>query len=59
MIVGSGGIGAYIVLMEQAARMTEVYAAVIILSVAGYAINGAMIAAERRWLPWHAARAPV
>jgi ABC-type nitrate/sulfonate/bicarbonate transport system permease component len=27
MIVGSGGIGAYIVLMEQAARMPEVYGA--------------------------------
>ena len=56
MIVGAGGIGAYIVLMEQAARMPEVYAAVIVLSASGYAINRVMVAVERRWLPWHAAR---
>ncbi len=55
MIVGAGGIGAYIVLMEQAARMPEVYAAVIVLSVAGYAINRGMLSLERRWLPWNAA----
>jgi ABC-type nitrate/sulfonate/bicarbonate transport system permease component len=56
MIVGAGGIGAYIVLMEQAARMTEVYAAIIVLSIAGYVINRALVALERHWLPWHAAR---
>jgi ABC-type nitrate/sulfonate/bicarbonate transport system permease component len=55
MIVGSGGIGAYIVLMEQAARMQEVYAGVVVLSVAGYAINRVMVALEHRWLPWYAA----
>jgi ABC-type nitrate/sulfonate/bicarbonate transport system permease component len=58
MIIGAGGIGAYIVLMEQAARMPEVYAAVIVLSAVGYAINRAMVALERRWLPWQVARAP-
>jgi ABC-type nitrate/sulfonate/bicarbonate transport system permease component len=58
MIVGAGGIGAYIVLMEQAARMPEVYAAVFVLSAVGYALNRVMVALERRWLPWHAARAP-
>jgi len=57
MIVGAGGIGAYIVLMEQAARMQEVYAGVVVLAVVGYAINRAMIALERTWLPWYAAEA--
>jgi ABC-type nitrate/sulfonate/bicarbonate transport system permease component len=52
MIVGAGGVGAYIVLMEQAARIPEVYAAVIVLSVVGYVLNRVMIALERLWLPW-------
>jgi ABC-type nitrate/sulfonate/bicarbonate transport system permease component len=38
--------------------MPEVYAAVIVLSAVGYAINRAMVVLERRWLPWQAARAP-
>jgi len=45
------------VLMEQAARMQEVYAGVVVLAVVGYAINRAMIALERTWLPWYAAEA--
>jgi ABC-type nitrate/sulfonate/bicarbonate transport system permease component len=57
MIVGAGGIGAYIVLMEQAARMPEVYAGVIVLSLTGYAINRILLVLERRWLPWYAAQA--
>ena len=57
MIIGAGGIGAYIVLMEQAARMREVYAGVFVLAVVGYAINRTMVALESRWLPWYAAEA--
>lgn len=52
MIVGSGGIGAYIVLMEQAARMPEVYAAIFVLSVLGYAMNRGLLWIENRYVPW-------
>lgn len=52
MIVGSGGIGAYIVLMEQAARMPEVYAAIFVLSVLGYALNRGLLWIEDRYVPW-------
>lgn len=59
MVVATGGIGAYIVLMEQAARMTDVYAAVILLSAVGYSLNWIVVTIEKRALPWNAARIAV
>jgi ABC-type nitrate/sulfonate/bicarbonate transport system permease component len=53
MIAGGAGIGVYIMTMQNAARMPEVYAALILLSLAGYALNRTLLALERRLLPWY------
>jgi ABC-type nitrate/sulfonate/bicarbonate transport system permease component len=42
--------------MEQAARMTDVYAAVFLLSAVGYSLNWIVVTIEKRALPWNAAR---
>jgi ABC-type nitrate/sulfonate/bicarbonate transport system permease component len=52
MIVGSTGIGAYIVLREQAGRMSEVYAAILALSLFGYAGNRLLLWCESTLAPW-------
>lgn len=52
MIIGSSGIGAYIVLMEQAARVPEVYAAIFVLSALGYLMNQGLLWIEKRYIPW-------
>jgi len=52
MIAGSAGIGLYIMTMQNAARMPEVYAAIALLSLIGYSINWALLALEHRLLPW-------
>jgi ABC-type nitrate/sulfonate/bicarbonate transport system permease component len=52
MIAGSAGIGLYIMTMQNAARMPEVYAAIALLSLIGYSINRALLALEHRLLPW-------
>ena len=53
MIAGGTGIGVYIMTMQNAARMPEVYAALILLSLAGYALNRVLLALEQRLLPWY------
>jgi ABC-type nitrate/sulfonate/bicarbonate transport system permease component len=53
MIAGGGGIGLYIVTMQNAARMPEVYAALILLSLVGYALNRTLLALEHRAMPWY------
>jgi ABC-type nitrate/sulfonate/bicarbonate transport system permease component len=53
MIAGGSGIGVYIMTMQNAARMPEVYAALVLLSLTGYALNRGVLALERRLLPWY------
>lgn len=53
MIAGGGGIGQYVVTMQNAARMPEVCAAPIMLSLVGYALNRSLLALEHRALPWY------
>jgi ABC-type nitrate/sulfonate/bicarbonate transport system permease component len=53
MIAGGSGIGLYIMTMQQAARMPEVYAALVLLSLTGYGLNRLLLALERRLIPWH------
>jgi ABC-type nitrate/sulfonate/bicarbonate transport system permease component len=57
MIAGDSGIGHYLVLMQFAVRAPEMYAAILLLAVVGYALNRAFIAVERRMLFWYSAEA--
>jgi ABC-type nitrate/sulfonate/bicarbonate transport system permease component len=57
MIAGDSGIGHYLVLMQFAVRAEEMYAAILLLAVVGYALNRTFIAAERRVLFWYSAAA--
>jgi ABC-type nitrate/sulfonate/bicarbonate transport system permease component len=52
MIAGSEGIGYYIVSMQYAMRADEMYAAIVLLSVAGYLLNRLFLAAESRSIRW-------
>lgn len=53
MIAGSSGIGYYIVNMQYAMRPGDMYAAVIVLSLFGYALNQVFRTWERRMLHWN------
>lgn len=53
MVAGGSGIGVYIMTMQNAARMPEVYAALVLLSLVGYSLNRALLALERHLLPWY------
>jgi ABC-type nitrate/sulfonate/bicarbonate transport system permease component len=53
MIAGASGIGLYIVTMQNAARMPEVYAAIALMSLVGYCFNRGMLTLELRLMPWH------
>jgi ABC-type nitrate/sulfonate/bicarbonate transport system permease component len=57
MIAGGSGIGVYIMTMQNAARMPEVYAALVLLSLAGYGLNRTLLGLERRLMPWYPRRA--
>jgi ABC-type nitrate/sulfonate/bicarbonate transport system permease component len=57
MLASTSGIGLYIMTMQSAARMPEVYAAIALLALVGYALNRVLLALERRLMPWHARRA--
>ncbi|WOI57865.1 ABC transporter permease [Palleronia sp. LCG004] len=52
MIAGSGGIGYYIISMQYAMRADDMYAAVILLSLTGYAMNLLFRMVEGRLLHW-------
>jgi ABC-type nitrate/sulfonate/bicarbonate transport system permease component len=52
MIAGSEGIGYYIVSMQYSMRADDMYAAIILLSVVGYLLNRAFVAAEARSIRW-------
>lgn len=57
MIAGDSGLGHYLVLMQFAVRAEEMYAAILLLAVVGYALNRAFLAIERRLLFWYSAAA--
>jgi ABC-type nitrate/sulfonate/bicarbonate transport system permease component len=53
LIAGSAGIGYYLLTMQYAMRTSEMYAAIMILALTGYALNRAFLVVERRLLHWH------
>jgi ABC-type nitrate/sulfonate/bicarbonate transport system permease component len=53
MIAGTGGIGFYILTMENAARAPEMYAGVVALSALGYTLNRLFLRIERARLRWY------
>jgi ABC-type nitrate/sulfonate/bicarbonate transport system permease component len=53
MIAGSAGIGYHIVTMQYAMRSGDMYAAIMLLALAGYALNRVILAVERRAIHWY------
>jgi ABC-type nitrate/sulfonate/bicarbonate transport system permease component len=53
LIAGSAGIGYYLLSMQYAMRTSEMYAAIMVLAITGYALNGAFLALESRLLHWY------
>jgi ABC-type nitrate/sulfonate/bicarbonate transport system permease component len=53
MIAGSAGLGYHLMTMQYAMRAGDMYAAILLLAAVGYALNGAMLALERRLLHWY------
>ena len=56
MISGSAGIGYYLITMQYAIRPADMYAAVFLLALLGYALNAAFLAIERPLLHWYDAQ---
>ncbi|MES2529859.1 MAG: ABC transporter permease [Pseudomonadota bacterium] len=55
MVAGASGVGYFIVQAQYAMQPAPMYAAVVCLSVVGYALNRAVLRLEKRALPWHGA----
>lgn len=53
MIAGSAGIGFYLVSMQYGMRFPEMYAAVVLIAISGYGLNGLLLLLERAVLPWY------
>jgi ABC-type nitrate/sulfonate/bicarbonate transport system permease component len=53
MIAGSEGLGYYLVSMQYAMRPADMYAGVVLIAVAGYAMTLMFMALERKLLPWY------
>lgn len=53
MIAGSAGIGYFLVTTQYAMRAAEMYAAILLLALTGYALNRGFLAMERRVLHWY------
>ena len=53
LIAGSAGIGYYILTMQYAMRTSEMYAAILLLAVIGYLLNGLFVACEARLIHWY------
>jgi ABC-type nitrate/sulfonate/bicarbonate transport system permease component len=51
-IVGTEGVGSYMQHQQEAVRLPELYAAVVLVGTLGYAINVGLRAAQRRALFW-------
>lgn len=52
LVAGSQGIGYYVGSMQYAARADDMYAAIVMLTLAGYLINRAFVAIEARVIHW-------
>ena len=52
LISGSQGIGYYVISMQFASRAADMYAAIVLLTLVGYALNRAFVAFEARILHW-------
>jgi ABC-type nitrate/sulfonate/bicarbonate transport system permease component len=50
MIAGSGGLGYYLTMMQYAMRASDMYAAILLLALVGYALNWFFLIAERALL---------
>jgi ABC-type nitrate/sulfonate/bicarbonate transport system permease component len=57
MIAGSAGLGHYMVTMLYAMRPEDMYAAILLLAVAGYSLNLLFVVLERHLVPWFYAQA--
>lgn len=55
MVAGASGVGYFIVQSQYAMQPAPMYAAVVCLSLVGYALNRAVVALEKSALPWHGA----
>jgi ABC-type nitrate/sulfonate/bicarbonate transport system permease component len=55
MIVGGSGagVGLYLVAMEYAGRAAEMYVAILLIGVCGYALNRAFVMMEQAIVHWH------
>ena len=52
LVAGSQGIGHYVMSMQFALRAADMYAAIVLLTAVGYAINRAFVAFEARAIHW-------
>ncbi|MEX0732017.1 MAG: ABC transporter permease [Aquisalimonadaceae bacterium] len=52
MIAGSGGVGYFVVSMQYAMRASDMYAAIILLSLLGYILNRGFLMLESRIIRW-------
>ena len=53
MIAGSAGIGYYLMTMQYAMRASDMYAAIVLLAMLGYALNRGFLSIEQRLLHWY------
>ena len=52
LVAGSQGIGYYVGAMQYAARADDTFAAIVLLTLAGYLLNRAFVAVEARIIHW-------
>jgi ABC-type nitrate/sulfonate/bicarbonate transport system permease component len=52
LVAGSQGIGYYVISMQFASRAADMYAAIVLLTAVGYALNRGFVAFEARALHW-------
>ena len=53
IIAGSAGIGYYLMTMQYAMRASDMYAAIVLLAMVGYALNRGFLTIEHRLLHWY------
>lgn len=53
MVAGSSGLGYYILDEERSLHTVAMYAGIVVIALAGYALNRLFVALERRALAWH------
>jgi ABC-type nitrate/sulfonate/bicarbonate transport system permease component len=53
MVAGSSGLGYYILDEERSLHTVEMYAGIVVIALAGYALNRLFVAVEARALAWH------